>query len=84
MYRCMLLGRCDCEASLGDVFSAEHGVGSLKVSFVCGNYHKKDGFGFGGVTRTKSVNEIKRLAEELGLSKAERFVMMDVHTGVES
>lgn len=59
-----------------------HGVAGLKVAFVCGNYHKPDGFGFGGFTRTKSVNEIKRLADELELSKAKRFVMMDVHTGL--
>lgn len=62
----------------------KHGTGSLKRSMVSGNYHKQQGFGFGGFARSKSVNNlIDLIVQRLQIPQvAKQVVMIDVHSGL--
>lgn len=63
---------------------SQHGITPIKRAMVAGNYHKQNGYGFGGFSRTKSVeNLIKYLALDLQIpTKAKRVALIDVHTGL--
>ena len=58
------------------------GIGSIKRSLVAGNYYKPLGMGFGGYERSSSVEVLINLSKQLGLDKAEKVVLLDVHTGL--
>ena len=58
------------------------GIGSIKRSLVAGNYYKPAGMGFGGFSRSQSVETLIRLGRELKLDQAEKVVLIDVHTGL--
>lgn len=58
------------------------GIGSIKRSLVAGNYYKQEGLGFGGFTRSKSVETLIRLMKDMKVDAAEKVVLIDVHTGL--
>ncbi|RYH12599.1 DUF2817 domain-containing protein [archaeon] len=57
---------------------------TVKKAVVAGNYHKQDGYGFGGFQHTASTrNIINLLTQQLDLpAKARDLVLIDVHTGL--
>eukprot|EP01031_Cornospumella_fuschlensis_P035099 gene35099-42513_t len=57
---------------------------TVKTAVVAGNYHKQNGYGFGGFQHTASTrNIINLLTQQLGIpTKARDIVLVDVHTGL--
>lgn len=58
------------------------GIESIKRSLVAGNYYKSSGLGFGGFSRSRSVEALSRIATDLNIDEASKVVLIDVHTGL--
>jgi Protein of unknown function (DUF2817) len=61
-----------------------YGLLHLKKALVSGNYHKKNGVGFGGFAMSQSAKNLIGLVQGdvLSIQDAEQVVLVDVHTGL--
>jgi len=59
-----------------------YGIPFIKRALVAGNYFKKEGLGFGGFGRSKSVENMIQISRELGLHQAKKVILLDHHTGL--
>lgn len=61
-----------------------YGLLHLKKALVSGNYHKKNGVGFGGFAMSQSAKNLIGLVQGdvLNIQGAEQVVLVDVHTGL--
>jgi hypothetical protein len=59
----------------------QYGFTNVKRAMVAGNYHKQDGYGFGGFQRSVSVNNLLKVLER-ETKQAKFFFVLDVHTGL--
>lgn len=61
-----------------------YGLLHLKKAVVSGNYHKKNGVGFGGYSMARSARNLVDLVQGdvLHVKNADQVVLVDVHTGL--
>ena len=59
-----------------------YGITTIKRALVAGNYFRQAGLGFGGFTRSKSVEALIDISRSKGLHNAKKITLLDHHTGL--
>lgn len=66
----------------GAALIARHGFTSLQQAIVEGQYEYPDGLFYGGDRTEESIEVLRKILCDHAWSEAERFVMIDIHTGI--